>query len=67
MGNIVEFGHVNTCLLARGLITQESNASQYRFQDITDLETGQVLVTLEHEVRSMRYPLFARALVNRSD
>ena len=53
------------CLNA-GLITEESNASQYRFQDIIDLATGQVLATIEHEVRSMRHPLFARALVNRS-
>ena len=63
---VADFSAVHGRLLARGLITEESNASQYRFQDITDLHTGQVLATLEHEVRSMRHPLFARALVNRS-
>ncbi len=64
---VADFSGVHRRLLARGLVTEESNPSQYRFQDITDLGTGQVLATLEHEVRSMRHPLFARALVNRSD
>ena len=63
---VADFSGVHQRLLARGLITEESNASQYRFQDITDLDTGEVLATLEHEVRSMRHPLFARVLVNRS-
>jgi catechol 2,3-dioxygenase-like lactoylglutathione lyase family enzyme len=63
---VADFSGVHGRLLERGLITEESNASQYRFQDITDLSTGNVLATLEHEVRSMRHPLFARALVNRN-
>jgi hypothetical protein len=63
---VADFSGVHRRLLERGLITEESNASQYRFQDITDLGTGKVLATLEHEVRSMRHPLFARALVNRN-
>jgi catechol 2,3-dioxygenase-like lactoylglutathione lyase family enzyme len=63
---VADFSGVHRRLLERGLITEESNASQYRFQDITDLDTGQVLATLEHEVRSMRHPLFARVLVNRN-
>ncbi len=64
--SVADFSGVHRRLLDRGLITEESNASQYRFQDIADVDTGQVLVTLEHEVRSMRHPLFARVLVNRS-
>ncbi len=64
---VADFSGVHSRLLARGLVTEESNPSQYRFQDIIDLDTGQVLATLEHEVRSMRHPLFARVLVNRSD
>ena len=62
---MADFSGVHGRLFERGLITEESNASQYRFQDIADLATGQVLATIEHEVRSMRHPLFARALVNR--
>ncbi|WP_114972447.1 VOC family protein [Rhodoferax ferrireducens] len=62
---VADFSGVHRRLLERGLITEESNESQYRFQDITDLDTGAVLATLEHEVRSMRHPLYGRALVNR--
>ncbi len=60
------FSGPHALLQARGLITEESNDAQYRFQDITDLDTGAVLCTIEHEVRSMRHPMYARALVNRN-
>lgn len=63
---IADFSGVHTRLLARGLVTEESNQSQYRFQDIVDLDSGAVLATIEHEVRSMRHPMFARAMVNRN-
>lgn len=49
-----------------GLITEESDQHQYRFQDIVDPEGGKALFILEHEVRSMRHPLYARPLVNRN-
>ena len=62
---VADFSGVHRRLLQRGLITEESNQSQYRFQDICDLDTGQVLTTLEHEVRSMRHPMYARRFVNR--
>lgn len=52
-------------LLERGLITIESNHHEYRFQDICDPDSAEVLVTIEHEVRSMYHPMFARNLVNR--
>ena len=62
---IADFSGVHRRLLERGLVTEDSNESQYRFQDITDLDTGAILATIEHEVRSMRHPLYARPLVNR--
>jgi catechol 2,3-dioxygenase-like lactoylglutathione lyase family enzyme len=62
---VADFSGVHRRLLARGLVTEESSQSQYRFQDIIDLDTGAVLATIEHEVRSMRHPMYARALVNR--
>ena len=62
---VADFSGVHRRLLQHGLITEESSASQYRFKNIIDVNTGRVLVTLEHEVRSMRHPLFARVLVNR--
>ena len=63
---VADFSGVHGRLLERGLVTEESNESQYRFQDIIDLDTDDVLATLEHEVRSMRHPMFARSLVNRN-
>ncbi len=62
---VADFSGVHRRLLQRGLLTEESNQSQYRFQDIVDPDSGAVLTTLEHEVRSMRHPMFARQLVNR--
>jgi len=53
-------------LLERGLITMETDAHEWRFRDIVDLDTGKPLYTLEHEVRSMKHPLYARPLVNRN-
>ncbi|MGE0765201.1 MAG: hypothetical protein AB7L90_01945 [Hyphomicrobiaceae bacterium] len=53
-------------LLERDLVSEESDQHQYRFEDITDLATGNVLFKLEHEVRSMRHPLYAREHVNRN-
>lgn len=53
-------------LLERGLVSQESSQWQYRVLDITDPDTGKVLFTVEHEVRSMTHPLYARPLVNRN-
>jgi hypothetical protein len=53
-------------LLERDLVSEESDQHQYRFEDITDLATGKVLFKLEHEVRSMRHPLYARAHLNRN-
>ena len=53
-------------MLERDLISEESDQHQYRFEDITDPATGKVLFKLEHEVRSMRHPLYARDHVNRN-
>jgi hypothetical protein len=53
-------------LLERGLISQEDDQHQYRFIDIVDVDSNRVLFQIEHEVRSMRHPLFARPLVNRN-
>ena len=62
---IADFSGPHATLESRGLVSEESNEHQYRFRDIVDLETGKVLFELEHEVRSMRHPMFGRELVNR--
>ncbi len=64
--SLADFSGPHAWLLKRGLVTEESDQHQYRFQDVVDVDTGEVLVTMEHEVRSMRHPLYARPLVNRN-
>ncbi len=63
---LADFSGPHRKLLERGLITEESDQHQYRFTDIVDLDTNRVLFTIEHEVRSMKHPLYARPLVNRN-
>jgi hypothetical protein len=63
---LADFSGPHRRLLARGLVSEESNAHQYRFQDVVDPASGDVLVTIEHEVRSMRHPMYGRTLVNRN-
>jgi hypothetical protein len=64
--SLQDFSGPHRRLLERGLITEESDQHQYRFQDIVDPASGEVLFTVEHEVRSMKHPMFARPLVNRN-
>lgn len=63
---VTDFSGPHARLLARGLITEESNAHQYRFDAIAELATGRVLTRIEHEVRSIGHPLFERPLINRN-
>ena len=63
---IADFSGPHERLKERGLITEESDQHQYRFENIVDLDSGKVLFTIEHEIRSMRHPLYARPLVNRN-
>ncbi len=63
---IADFSGPYRKLLERGLITEESDQHQYRFRNIFDPDNGRTLYMLEHEVRSMRHPLYGRPLVNRN-
>jgi len=63
---VADFSGPHRRLLEKGLISEESDQHQYRFENITDTESGKVLFTVEHEVRSLRHPLYARPLVNRN-
>jgi hypothetical protein len=63
---VANFSGPHRRLLERGLITEESNQHQYRFVTIADPDSGKPLFEIEHEVRSMRHPLYARPLVNRN-
>jgi catechol 2,3-dioxygenase-like lactoylglutathione lyase family enzyme len=63
---VADFSGPHRRLLEKGLISEESDQHQYRFENITDTDSGKVLFTVEHEVRSLRHPLYARPLVNRN-
>jgi hypothetical protein len=63
---IANFSRPHGYLAQRGLITEESNDYQYRFQDIVDPDSGKVLFTIEHEVRSFTHPMLLRPMVNRN-
>jgi hypothetical protein len=63
---LADFSGPHRKLRDRGLVFEESDQWQYRFKDILDLDSGKVLFTVEHEIRSMTHPLFARPLVNRN-
>jgi len=63
---VTDFSGPHRRLLERGLVTEESSEHQYRFRDIADPASGVRLFTLEHEVRSLTHPLYARPLVNRN-
>lgn len=63
---IAQFSRPHRELLRRGLVTQESSRHQYRFQKIVDPASGVPLFEIEHEVRSLTHPLYARPLMNRN-
>jgi hypothetical protein len=63
---VSDFSGPHRRLLERGLVTEESDEYQYRFRDLVDPASGKALFTIEHEVRSLTHPLYARPLVNRN-
>ncbi len=63
---IADFSGPYHRLKARNLISREDSVHQYRFKDVIDLESGQVLHHIEHEIRSLMHPLYARPLINRN-
>jgi hypothetical protein len=63
---LVNFSGPYRKLRERNLVSQEDNRYQYRFKDIVDLDSGKVLFTIEHEVRSVTHPMYLRPLINRN-
>lgn len=62
---VADFSGPHGWLAERGLVSEESDQHQYRFQAIVDPASGATLAELEHEVRSLSHPMFNRPLVNR--
>jgi hypothetical protein len=52
-------------LKSRGLISEDVRNHQFRFKEIVDPEGGDDLFLVEHEVRSLRHPMFNRLFANR--
>jgi catechol 2,3-dioxygenase-like lactoylglutathione lyase family enzyme len=48
-----------------GLISEDVRNHQFRFKDIVDPKNGAPQFALEHEVRSLRHPMYHRPFVNR--
>jgi len=63
---LVDFSGPHRKLLERGLVTEESDQHQYRMLDIVDLDSNKPIFRIEHEVRSMKHPMFNRVFVNRN-
>ena len=63
---VANFSAPHRALKERGLITEESNQHQYRFEEIVDLDGIRPLFRIVHEVRSLRNPMYARPLMNRN-
>jgi len=63
---IADFSGPYRRLLERNLVTLDADAHEWRFRDIVDTRTNQTLFTVEHEVRSLKHPLYGRPLVNRN-
>ena len=63
---IADFSGPYRWLKERDLVSLETDAHEWRLQWIVDPESGERLFQIEHEVRSLKHPLYARPLVNRN-
>jgi predicted enzyme related to lactoylglutathione lyase len=63
---ISDFSNPYRRLSELGRITRDKDPHEWRFKEIVDIHTNESLFTLEHEVRSLKHPLYGRALVNRN-
>jgi hypothetical protein len=63
---VANFSGPYNFLNSHGLITEDVRNHQFRFKDIVDPGSGEKLHELEHEVRSLRHPLYRRPFVNRN-
>ncbi len=63
---VANFSQPYADLSERGLVTEEPRNHQYRFVDIVEPKSNKHLFSIEHEVRSLKHPMYKRPLVNRS-
>lgn len=63
---VANFSRPYGFLKSHELISEDVRNHQFRFKDIVDPEDGKLKFTVEHEVRSLRHPMFHRPFVNRN-
>jgi hypothetical protein len=62
---VANFSGPYNYLKSRGAISEEVRNHQFRFKEISDPVDGSHKFSLEHEVRSLRHPMYNRFFVNR--
>ena len=62
---VANFSGPYAYLKSRRLISEDVRNHQFRFRDIVDPENGKPVFALEHEVRSLRHPMYHRPFINR--
>lgn len=63
---VADFSGPHRFLDERRLVSEESDAHQYRFRTLADPDSGAPLFEIEHEVRSLKHPMWGRAFINRN-
>jgi hypothetical protein len=63
---VANFSRPYAFLKNRGLVSEEVQNHQFRFKEVIDPDNDRCVFLVEHEVRSLRHPMFRRFLVNRN-
>lgn len=63
---VANFSRPYDYLKSKNLLSEDVRNHQFRFKDIVDPETGTKVFALEHEVRSLKHPMYHRFFVNRN-
>ena len=62
---VANFSAPYAYLKGRGLVSEDVRSHQFRFKEIVDPQGESQKFDLEHEVRSLRHPMYHRSFVNR--
>jgi hypothetical protein len=62
---VANFSRPYAFLKKRGLVSEDVQNHQFRFKEVVDPDSDRCVFLVEHEVRSLRHPMFRRFLVNR--
>jgi hypothetical protein len=62
---VANFSGPYTVLKQHSRIMEDVSNHQFRFKELVDLDNGQAVFQLEHEVRSLRHRMYHRPFVNR--